>query len=75
MLSVLVLAFSAGRRMDSDISLRRAARGVHLNVDASGYLRCITCNACIAFRARLLHFIVGWPGGTIIDLVESVVVI
>ena len=75
MLAVLVLDLAAGRRMVNDISLRRAANGVHLNVDASGYSRCITCSACNAFSALLLHLAVGWSGGTVIDLVVPVLVI
>jgi hypothetical protein len=75
MLAVLVLDLAAGRRMVNDISLRRAASGVHLNVDASGYSRCITRSACSAFSALLLHLAVGWSEVTIIDLVVPALVI
>ena len=59
MLSVLHLVIFAAHRMVNGISLRWAASWEHLNVDASGYSRCIACNACNALSARLLHFIVG----------------
>jgi hypothetical protein len=75
MLLVLDLDLTSGRSMVNDINLRRAANGVHLNVDASGYSRCICCSACRTFSARLLHFRFGWAGGTLMDLVDPVMVI
>ena len=75
MLSDLDLDSTSGCSMVNDINLRRADNGAHLNVDARGYSCCITCNACIAFSAFLLHFRVDWAGGTVIDLVDPVMVI
>ena len=74
-LAVLVLDLAAGRRMVNDISLRRAANGVHLNVDASGYSCCITRSAWSAFSALLVHLAVDWSEVTIIDLVVPALVI